>query len=350
METEEITRQIIGVWDEEQPEESTAEVAEEPQPESEPEQEPEPEQPEREEGEPEPEEGEPEGEQPEEEEEAEEEEGEPEEEPEEEVTGYQSENPQVQAFLAKYQGDLERALAGAVQLQQVLGRQGQDKAVLTRRVQELEQELQQLRSFGPGPALSPEQRGWVDEAVESQNPVSYVQQALEANEFALARAVCDRWAEDAPYEAGRIAQQIDAAEWRTQQQVEQEQPQLDSGALMGVLIEHFPEMPQYEQQMLAAMNSLGDDHPLVQDARSNEPATAATAIVSIYEIARAQTTSVKTARTKLQRDGRQAADDARARAVVSSAQATPNAGETPRPRNIMPGLTLEALDEAWGSK
>jgi hypothetical protein len=175
-----------------------------------------------------------------------------------------------------------------------------------------------------------------------------VQQAIEAGEFGLARAVCDRWAEESPYEAGRIAQQVDAAEWQSQQRAT-EPVQVDHEALIGVLVEHFPEMPQYEQQMLTTMSSLGAGHPLVQDAQSNDPETAARGVLGIYEIARAQTASVQTTRTKLKRDGRKAADDARARAVVSSAQATPNAGETPRSKQIMPGLTLEELDEAWGS-
>lgn len=281
-------------------------------------------------------------------------EAEAEEEEEEEVAaeaahGYESDNPAVQAYLAKYQGDAEKALVAATHLQQVLGRQGQEKAVLTRRVEELEQELTQVRRFGQGAVLSPEQRQWADQAVESENPSAYVQQAVQAGEFGLARAVCDQWAQEAPYEAARAAQVVDAAEWNASQADAAEPVQFDRDELLDAIADHYPDMPEYSEKMTATLASLGETHPLVQDARSHDPETAARAIIGIYEIARAQSASVKTTRAKVQRDGQEAADDARRRAVVSSAQANPKPSEAPRPRKLMPGLTLEDLDAAWSS-
>jgi hypothetical protein len=354
VDTAEITRQTIEAWDEVQreSEEPTAEATEEPeeQEEEQPEEETAEETDEAAEGESEEQEEEPaesdeeaEGEG---EAEAEGEEG-GEEEVEEVTAAYRSDNPQVQAYLDRFQGDVEKALLNEVHLQQVISRHGQERDKLEAQITDLQQELTHLRTFGPGAPLTPEQRDWVEQAVESQNPVAYVQQAIEAEEFDLARAVCDAWAQDAPYEAGRIAQHVDAAQWRQEQMQTQQQPPIDQTALMGVIVEHFPEMPQYEQQMLQTISSLGDNHPLVQDAKSNNPEAAATAIVSIYEIARAQTTSVTNAREKVKRDGRKAADDARTAAVVSSAQATPTPTEPPRRREVMPGLTMEELDSAW---
>src|SRR5262245_46891632 len=166
-------------------------------------------------------------------------------EPEVEVTAaYESEDPRVQAYLAKYQGDVEKALTAAAHLESAYGRQGQDKAVYQRRVQELEQQLQQAQTFSAGGILTPEQRDWAAQAVQSDRPEGYVQEAIRAGEFALARAVCDGWAEDSPYEAARAAQTVDAVEWqaRAQEQVPEEVP-YDQGTLLEVLAENFPDMP-----------------------------------------------------------------------------------------------------------
>src|SRR5262245_24049741 len=136
----------------------------------------------------------------------------------EEVTAshaYESDDPRVLAFLAKYDNDPERALMAAAHLEQVLGRPGRDLGLQQDRITELEQELGNLRAFGPGVVtLTPEQREWAVQAVESENPVAYVQEAMRAGEFALARAVCDGWSEAAPYEAARLAQHIDGGAWQ----------------------------------------------------------------------------------------------------------------------------------------
>jgi hypothetical protein len=66
-----------------------------------------------------------------------------------EATDY--DDPEIRAFLAKFQGDVEKALRYGLQSQQSLSRQGQEKAVLARRVQELEA---QLRPREPQPTTT----------------------------------------------------------------------------------------------------------------------------------------------------------------------------------------------------
>lgn len=263
---------------------------------------------------------------------------------------FDTDDPEVIAFMRKYQDDPERAIKGSVQLQRALGRQGQEKAVMQRRIQQLEQEMAQQQSFSNGGfALSQEQREWVNEALESGNPQAYVQRAVQATEFDLARAVCGEWARESPFEAMRIAQAIDNAEYNYDQRQVSEQigSTVDRGLLMTALVDHFPEMPLYEEQMTALLSNLGPAHPMVVDAHSDDPETAARGIIGIYEIARAQTATVKSAREKIKQERRQSADGAKRRAQVSSASASPSAGETPRPRQLMPGLTLEQLDAEW---
>ena len=94
-----------------------------------------------------------------------------EEEPEEEeVAAY--DDPVIQSFLAKYGGDVEKALRGAAELTVVLGRQGGEKSAALARVQELEQQLAQLQAFSglEDSYLTEEQTQWVEEAVGFAEP------------------------------------------------------------------------------------------------------------------------------------------------------------------------------------
>jgi len=349
--TEEITAQIMGAWDEIQDAEAVvdnddtqASVTEEEG------DQPEPEQEDTEGGEDESEEGEApapggaEG-----DEEASEEEQESDAEEDEHVTAsFQSDDPEVQAFLAKFQGDPERALKGALQVQRSLTREGQRRVALEKEVEQLRGELANTHALtGLDGFLTEEQREWVGESMESGRPGVYVLNAIRAGEFGLARAVCQHWAEVAPLEAMRAAQQVDAAEYQTAMTQQGEPEPLNTGKLMEVLVEYYPEMPQYEIQMVKTLEALGPEHPLVQDARSQNAEIAARGILAVYEIARSQTATVASAREQVKNGRRQAANEAKREAVVTSSQQAPNPGQTPKPRALGPGLTLEELDAAW---
>lgn len=338
MDTKRVTDQIMSAWDE-----LEAEEAAEPEAEAE----------EVVEAGEEPEEAieapddgeEEEAEEAEEEEEAEgEDEGEEESDEEAEEAEPEEPDPEVRAFLAKYNGDVDEALKGAAELQRVLGRQGQEKGQLARRVEELETELQRMQHFsGVSPAVNPEQREWIEEAVGSGNPGAYVNGALQAGEFGLARLVCQEWAREDPFQALRAAQVVDGAEQQAQVVPEFDGP-VDTGILLNVLSDNYPDMRNFEPEMISTLTKLGPGHPLVQDAQSGELERAARGIVGIYEIARASSTSVRAARDGVKRKQRQAGDDARQAAQVSSGSASPSKNETPRPVRLGPGLTLEDLE------
>lgn len=345
------TEQILSAWDddEEPSAEDDTHVFEEPE-ESTTVEQPEPEQDEDEDEEED--EGSEQETEEEEDGEAETQEGDEEEEPAEEDDEVlaQFTDVEVRAYLSRYQNDPERALKAAVNLTRVLNRQGKEKNDALRRVAELESELAQQNAFQTGPGLlSQEQVHWVGEAMESGNPNIYVQQAVRAGEYDLARAVCAEWAREQPYEAMRVSQAVDGAEYNAHasQVAQTESEPVDHGLLLDTLADSFPEMPMYEQQMIATMNNLGAAHPLVQDAQSNDLRASAKAIVNLYEIARASTASVRSTREQVRAKTKTEAAEVRRRAVVSSSQATPSPSQTPRGNNLMPGLTMEQLDAEW---
>jgi hypothetical protein len=293
---EEVTEQILGAWDEivneDEPETETEEVEG------------------AEVGEPVEESAEdPETEEAEESDDGEETEDEPAEEEEEEQVGegdegeepevgaepeFETDDPEIKAFLTKFQGDVGKALRYGLQSQRALSTQNDEKRSLSRRVSELEAQLAETNAFSPGGVLlNEEQRTWVGEALESGNPVLYVREAVKAQEFELAKAVCQAWGEHAPYEALRAAQLIDYAEASASSPQEgyAEPDPLDHNELLRVLSDHFPDLPEYASQMTTAMEQLGEGHPLVVDARSNDPEQAVRGVVGIYEIARASARS-----------------------------------------------------------
>jgi len=337
----EMNRAIMEAWDEEEEGEITP-----PPPAAPPVVEPEQEEPETEEEEEtteEPEEvvsaetvvPEP-GDEPEQEEEEEGEEGEEEAEP--------GEEPEIQAFLAKYQGDQEKALKGAAELQRAYGRQGGELNQLREQNAQLQSLLAEAQAFaGGGVPLNEEQRMWVDEAAASVNPGAYIRQALAQNEFELARSVCREWAHENPYEANRAGQYIDLAEHQAYERAQAPQ-QVTTDDVLNALGDAMPELHSWWPSMATVTRNLGPDHPLVQEARSSDADTAMRGVIGIYEIARASSASVSEAKDQIKRKNRASADGARKQAVVTSGSSSPKTTETPRPRPIMPGLTMEDLD------
>ena len=356
MKPEEVTEQILGAWDEVEPSEEPAEGAPDEDTDEAVESEDDtPLEPGADDAEPEEDTEEGEDDAPAEEEE-EEQVGEGDEDEEAEVkaeletaTVTLPDDPFFRQWLARYQGDVQKALEGAYQLEKVLGRQGQEKAVLSRRVKELESQLTEITAFQSEPVvLNAEQQSWIGEAVESGNPAAYVREAVRAGEFALARAVCSEWGRESPYDAMRAGQVIDAAESRFFEaaQVENVEP-VNMNAMLDVLVEHFPDMPQYEAQMVETINRLGPMNHNVIDAHSPDPETAARGIINLYEIARSSAATVAQTKRELRNGHREAATGKRRAAVVSSAEASPTPGETPRSVRLGPGLTLAALEEEW---
>ena len=276
------------------------------------------------------------------EEKPEEEEGEEGTEGEEEEVGAER-DIDVQAFLAKYGGDVEKALKGAADLYHLVNRQGQEKNAALARAEELEAQLQRLQAFSTSSIpLTEEQREWAEEAANSGNPAGYVQMAVDAAEFDLARAVCEQWAREDPFNAGRIGQQVDAIE--QQLNTAAQQPAFELPKMLEAAREQFPDMPIYWGQMTRLIHQLGDDHHLVVAARSSDVHEAARGIVGLYDYAKATTVNVREAKDKVRASRRQAGVDERQRAQVTSATTSPAQAQTPRRNEIMPGLTLEDLE------
>jgi hypothetical protein len=256
-------------------------------------------------------------------------------------------DPAIIAYLQRYQGDVVEALKAGIELQRALYEQGERNGALSRRVAELEAEVQQTQLLLGGDfALDEASRGWIEEALGSDNPRNYIHGAIREGRFDLARAITDQIGEERPYEAMQISQMIDQAEYQMLQlnQPEPEVEPVDQALMVGELEKLIPDFGAYKQQMHDVIFSLGEGHPLIRKTVSTDPVTAASGWLDIFEIARGRDTTLQSSREQVREQQRQAAANGRANAVVTSAQASPTPEQGPRPIRIGPGLTLEQLD------
>ena len=263
------------------------------------------------------------------------------------LEGFDTTDPQVLAYLAQYQNDPLRALRAAAEIKLVFDRQATELGKHRQRVQELEFQQAQQRALSGGMLLNAEQVEWAEAAAASANPGAYVQQAMEAGQFDLARAVCTSWAREDPFNAGRAGQWVDGVEQQARQPQAFEAP---TEEIVDALKAKVPGFSEWEPQMVAVFNGLGPDHHLVQEARSNNIDVSMRALMTIFDIAKASTASVAGQREEIKRRAREESAGAKAAAAVTSSGNAPSLpGEPPRNTQILPGLTLEDLETEFAA-
>src|SRR5215471_2347204 len=260
------------------------------------------------------------------------------------IAGFDTDDPVVRSILAQYQNDPVKALRAAADLRLVFDRQGNELGRTRQRVQELEAQMHQARLLsGQNVALSQEQAEWAEGAAASVNPGAYVEQALQAGEYGLARAVCSYWAREDPLQAGKVGAYVDQAEASAMT------PQLPTEDILESLFANVPGMREWEPQMVNVFNALGPGHHLVQEARSNNIDASMRALINIFEIAKASSASVQEQKGEIKKAARAKADSAKAGAAVTSGTGAPSrVTETPRAdQEILPGLTFGELETAF---
>jgi len=263
------------------------------------------------------------------------------------LEGFDVSDAEILAYLAQYQNDPVKALRAAAENRILAARQSTELGQARQRVAELEYQAAQQRALQGGIMLSQEQVEWAEAAAASGSPGAYVEQALNAGEFDLARAVCTSWAREDPFNAGRAGQWIDAVQGQVSQPQVIEAP---TEEILEALKAKVPGFAQWEPQMVAVFNNLGPEHHLVQEARSNNIDISMRALMTIFDIAKASTASVQGQRDEIRKRAREDAAGAKAAAAVTSSANAPSLpSELPRSTQIMPGLTMEDLETEFAA-
>jgi hypothetical protein len=117
-----------------------------------------------------------------------------------------------------------------------------------------------------------------------------------------------------------------------------------------MISEQVPDFPSYEPEMVEIINQLGDNHPMVIAAKSEDPNEAALGLIDIYKVAQTRKARVSEARKSVETQQREQGLAARKQARVSSASSRASHEEPPQTTRIAPGLTLEELDAALAAE
>lgn len=220
----------------------------------------------------------------------EEETGAPEEKPEVVAADAPAGDPAVAAFLAKYGGDVDKALEGAVHLQRKAGEQSNEVGELRRMVDELSNLSQAMQSQQPQPQLDQATVDWYDTLV-MENPAQALEWARQQNNELLVRHGLSVWKEIDPYEAAVYTNRLEtqAMQAEFQQQLQQNQ-RLPLDATVNLALQNVrnrnPQFANYDD----ALEQTLQKHPfaakaLEQAANSGDPAQIEGAIETLYSLA-----------------------------------------------------------------
>jgi len=241
-------------------------------------------------------------------------------------------DPDVEAYLQKYDGDIGKALHAAAEGSSLIGRQGQEVGELRSQLNDLTQFLLKERQNAPvhqGPSI--------EAIIDEEGPERAAKEAYRRNDPQGLRRAIDAWKEEGEEGAygaavfvGGLQAELAKAEVLEIMQAREAygQQQTSVGAEIAEVVKRHPDVEKY----LPAMAQVAQDLPLLQAALANGDAkTKAQAFETLYRLAASQQvadTSSKAMR-KVAISTRREAQEAKAQAAVLSASRRKSAGEEP---------------------
>jgi len=260
-------------------------------------------------------------------------------------------DPDVQSFLEKYDGDLNKALRGAIEAQKMVGRQGSELGELRKLQADLESLRSEIANRQPEqPQILPNYRELIDEDPRTAAVTAYENQHWDAMGAALAA-----WKEEDPVEARLFAMQVKNEAEMAQQRYEfeerlaQAQPQVNTEQefvqAMSGLVARYPDL----ESTLPAIDEVSRERPLLRSVlESGSPADRVAALEDLYLIAKSRTVASDTSAAVRQVQVR-VSDEARqaraAAAVVSSSGASAATGDQPTKADEFRGAFADKLRE-----
>jgi hypothetical protein len=264
----------------------------------------------------------------------------------------------VQAFLEKYDGDLNKALKGAIEAQKMVGRQGSELGELRKVQKDLEDLKTTLltRQAEPvQPQVMPDYRSLIDDDPRTAAVTAYENQHWDAMGAALAA-----WKEEDPVEARLFAMQVKNEAEMAQQRYEFEErlnaaqkptnPEGDFADMMVDMVKKYPDL----EATIPAIDEVSKERPLLRSVlESGSPADRVAALEDLYLIAKSRTVASDTSAAVRQVQVR-VSDEARqaraAAAVVSTSGASAAAGDQPTKADEFRGAFRDKLREQglWG--
>jgi hypothetical protein len=180
-----------------------------------------------------------------------------------------SQDPAVAAFLQKYNGDVDKALQGAVHLQRKSGEQSNEVGDLRRMVDELSQikdGIQQQNQYQQQPQMDQATVDWFDQQT-LENPYSMAEYARQQGNGMLLQRALSTWKDIDPYQASVYTNELRIQEQQNQfQQQISKMQQLPMDAAINVALTNVrsqnPHYSNYDGDLEAALQK----YPAVQEA------------------------------------------------------------------------------------
>lgn len=209
-------------------------------------------------------------------------------------TTQENHDPAVAAFLAKYGGDVTKALAGAVHLQRKSGEQSNEVGELRRMVDELSQLRESFQQQPQNQVLDQATVDWFDQQA-LENPHGAAEYARQQGNDILLQRALGTWKDIDPYGASvytndlRLQQQQQQFEQRLQQIQQLPMDATVHMALTNVMSTH-PEFSNYDDALADVLQR----YPSVQEqiqlsAASGDRAKLEAAIEAAFALAQGDT-------------------------------------------------------------
>lgn len=247
-------------------------------------------------------------------------------------------DPDVEAFLAKYDGDLNKALKGAVEASRTLGRQGSELGELRK----LQGTVEELRGLVEQSANRPAPQPYVDYASLIENdPKQAAQVAMKHGNVDAMMAAVSAWADsDEPrdafeaatflnnvmrgYEMDQLREEFKANAAPAVQAASSNEEQ----EIAKVLTKH-PDLEKF----LPAIGQIAQERPFLKQAlEAGTPEQKATALEDLYLLARSRqdpadtSEAIRKIRVRTAEESKKAKADA---AVVSASRGSAASGDQP---------------------
>ena len=242
-------------------------------------------------------------------------------------------DPDLEAILEKYDGDLNKALKALGDSQSMIGRQGNELGDLRQQISQLTEAVQQRVQQPLTPAFAPPYQNSLDE-----DPQGLVIEVLERSAAGLPfdertyESAIAAWGEEDPFGAARLDAQVAFARQQAAAQAQQEQmavpAEKELEQAMATVVQRHPDVEQY----LPAIGDLAKEFPTLRDSMDKgTPSQKAQAFEELLKIAKSRSgdtsrEAIKRVVIKTQEEVRKEKADA---AVISAKNTTAASAQEP---------------------
>lgn len=248
----------------------------------------------------------------------------------------------VQSFLGKYDGDLNKALRGAVELQKMAGRQGSELGELRKMQADLEslrsevQRRQEAPQVAPKPM--PDYRGMIEE-----DPRDAAITAYDNGHWDAMGAALQAWASDDPVEARLFAMNVkheaDLMEQRAlAEQAQRARADTTNVTLQQEFVKRVADVASRHpdlESMMGEIAKVSQERPLLREVlETGSPADRAAALEDLYLIAKSRTVASDTSEAVRQVQVRVSDEAREARAAAAVVAGSGSSAATDQPTRV----------------